>query len=1040
MKARSRATRTLVSMLVLFFLRRPGRPSKPRPEGEHRELGLGRVLSMDMLPHGQTHVPLVAGRGIAWRRQDGGEREEEERKEERGGERKRGREEMKEKGMEGRGRRRGNSLAGRVIGCRYLGSELDWLRQRELGRRRWGRDTLACLLACALALSALGLLGLLLLLGLLIGCCCGGRGCLSLLIGLGGGGVSGVGGAGLLHRCSQQLGLRLLQQQLLLRRQQSGQLIGAEEEEVQRRSSKEEEQRRVRWRSVLTALLPAQQQLLLQQAQAQLLAAAVQQSSAAHAAHAAAAQANQQAQAAAAAAAAANQQAQQQQQAQQAQGGQGQSTSEQTGQSVSAPPPPPQLTLSQPIQLTAQDIQQMLQLQQLVLVPGHPLQSGHFLLPPQTQPGQQGLLSSPNLISLPQNQGGLLSAQRLQAQRDKGVEAGGAGGVGGVSSVTSHPEEPSDLEELEQFARTFKQRRIKLGFTQARQPLPGDVGLAMGKLYGNDFSQTTISRFEALNLSFKNMCKLKPLLEKWLNDAAFWLTALLPAQQQLLLQQAQAQLLAAAVQQSSAAHAAHAAAAQANQQAQAAAAAAAAANQQAQQQQQAQQAQGGQGQSTSEQTGQSVSAPPPPPQLTLSQPIQLTAQDIQQMLQLQQLVLVPGHPLQSGHFLLPPQTQPGQQGLLSSPNLISLPQNQGGLLSAQRLQAQRDKGVEAGGAGGVGGVSSVTSHPEEPSDLEELEQFARTFKQRRIKLGFTQARQPLPVHRDKGVEAGGAGAWEETMSMDSTLPSPSSLCSPSGLGFEGLPGRRRKKRTSIETNVRVALERAFITNQKPTSEEILLIAEQLNMEKEVIRVWFCNRRQKEKRINPSSATPPLPSQPPAAQAPHKTPCYSPHMMSTQRSQAVTSLSSTPVVSTMSSICPLTSSLSSTHPSLSSAHSILSAAHPTLSSASSPVTPPPAPPHSTGSPATPSQSTLNINAGLWRMGKKNGDLSNYITDFAANLSLESASKMLLGCSQGQGLPSSLFLNHPALLHMGQNPGAGLRSPLVLDGARNADDLN
>ena len=28
----------------------------------------------------------------------------------------------------------------------------------------------------------------------------------------------------------------------------------------------------------------------------------------------------------------------------------------------------------------------------------------------------------------------------------------------------------------------------------------GDVGVAMGKFYGNDFSQTTISRFEALNL------------------------------------------------------------------------------------------------------------------------------------------------------------------------------------------------------------------------------------------------------------------------------------------------------------------------------------------------------------------------------------------------------------------------------------------------------------------------------------------------------------------------------------------------------------
>lgn len=50
----------------------------------------------------------------------------------------------------------------------------------------------------------------------------------------------------------------------------------------------------------------------------------------------------------------------------------------------------------------------------------------------------------------------------------------------------------------------------------------------------------------------------------------------------------------------------------------------------------------------------------------------------------------------------------------------------------------------------------------------------------------------------------------ETMSIDSTLPSPSSLSS-SSMGFEGVPGRRRKKRTSIETNVRVALERSFMT-------------------------------------------------------------------------------------------------------------------------------------------------------------------------------------------------------------------------------------
>lgn len=63
-------------------------------------------------------------------------------------------------------------------------------------------------------------------------------------------------------------------------------------------------------------------------------------------------------------------------------------------------------------------------------------------------------------------------------------------------------------------------------------------------------------------------------------------------------------------------------------------------------------------------------------------------------------------------------------------------------------------------------------------------------------------------------------------------------------------GRRRKKRTSIETSVRVALEKAFLVNPKPTSEEITSLADSLCMEKEVVRVWFCNRRQKEKRINP----------------------------------------------------------------------------------------------------------------------------------------------------------------------------------------------
>ncbi|KAK5847857.1 hypothetical protein PBY51_016953 [Eleginops maclovinus] len=85
---------------------------------------------------------------------------------------------------------------------------------------------------------------------------------------------------------------------------------------------------------------------------------------------------------------------------------------------------------------------------------------------------------------------------------------------GGVNSHDPHSDDDTPTsDDLEQFAKQFKQRRIKLGFTQA------DVGLALGTLYGNVFSQTTICRFEALQLSFKNMCKLKPLLNKWLEEA-----------------------------------------------------------------------------------------------------------------------------------------------------------------------------------------------------------------------------------------------------------------------------------------------------------------------------------------------------------------------------------------------------------------------------------------------------------------------------------------------------------------------------------------
>ncbi|RXM36922.1 POU domain, class 2, transcription factor 1 [Acipenser ruthenus] len=333
---------------------------------------------------------------------------------------------------------------------------------------------------------------------------------------------------------------------------------------------------------------------------------------------------------------------------------------------------------------------------------------------------------------------------------------------------------------------------------------------------------------------------------------------LTPAQQQLLLQQAQAQLLAAAVQHS------------ANQQHNA--------------------------------TGATISASAATPMthIPLSQPIQITP-DLQQLqqfqqqnLNLQQFVLVqPGHPiatqLQPAQFIIS-QTPQGQQSLLQAQNLLTqLPQqSQANLLQSQpsiTLTAQPATPTRTIAATPIQPLPQNQTTPkridtpslEEPSDLEELEQFAKTFKQRRIKLGFTQGDVGLAMGKLYGNDFSQTTIsrfealnlsfknmcklkpllekWlndAENLTSDQALSSPSALNS-SGMGIEGL-NRRRKKRTSIETNIRVALEKSFLEqNQKPTSEEITMIADQLNMEKEVIRVWFCNRRQKEKRINPPSS-------------------------------------------------------------------------------------------------------------------------------------------------------------------------------------------
>ncbi|XP_075055419.1 POU domain, class 6, transcription factor 1 isoform X2 [Mixophyes fleayi] len=70
-----------------------------------------------------------------------------------------------------------------------------------------------------------------------------------------------------------------------------------------------------------------------------------------------------------------------------------------------------------------------------------------------------------------------------------------------------------NLEEIREFAKDFKIRRLSLGLTQTQ------VGQALTATEGPAYSQSAICRFEKLDITPKSAQKLKPVLEKWLNEA-----------------------------------------------------------------------------------------------------------------------------------------------------------------------------------------------------------------------------------------------------------------------------------------------------------------------------------------------------------------------------------------------------------------------------------------------------------------------------------------------------------------------------------------
>ena len=69
------------------------------------------------------------------------------------------------------------------------------------------------------------------------------------------------------------------------------------------------------------------------------------------------------------------------------------------------------------------------------------------------------------------------------------------------------------FKDLKHFADHFKLRRMQLGYTQTK------VGRALQEVHGSMFSQTTVCRFENMQLSLANASTLRPVLEEWLAKA-----------------------------------------------------------------------------------------------------------------------------------------------------------------------------------------------------------------------------------------------------------------------------------------------------------------------------------------------------------------------------------------------------------------------------------------------------------------------------------------------------------------------------------------
>ncbi|NXY53255.1 PO6F2 factor, partial [Callaeas wilsoni] len=256
-------------------------------------------------------------------------------------------------------------------------------------------------------------------------------------------------------------------------------------------------------------------------------------------------------------------------------------------------------------------------------------------------------------------------------------------------------------------------------------------------------------------------------------------------------------------------------------------------------------------------------------------------------------------PLKPGQQLhQPSQTQVGQAA--SQSNLLHLAHSQASMSQSPVRQASSSSSSSSSSS--ALSVGQLVSNPQTATgevdgvNLEEIREFAKAFKIRRLSLGLTQTQVGQALSATEGPAYSQSAicrhtilrshfflpqeAQENTIASSLTAKLNPGLLYPARFeklditpksaqkikpvlerwmaeaearhraGMQNLtefigsePSKKRKRRTSFTPQALEILNAHFEKNTHPSGQEMTEIAEKLNYDREVVRVWFCNKRQ-----------------------------------------------------------------------------------------------------------------------------------------------------------------------------------------------------